>query len=66
MKFHKKIIIYIKNKIFIINVDHDQIIIFFENVNYIISNVFNFQVLNCKIYIYVLKIILRYKFDDRS
>ena len=57
---------YIKNRIFIINVNHEKHITSFENVNKIISNVFNLRALNCKIYTHIFKIIMRHKLDDKS
>ena len=41
-------------------------IILFKYVNDVQSDVFHLKTLNCKVYIYVLKIIIKHKLNDRS
>ena len=56
-------IVYILNRIFIKSKIHN--IIFYEAVNEIPSNVFNFHVLNCFFFVHVPKLSFRQKLDDR-
>ena len=64
--FIVEIVIYIKNKIVIINESNEIAITFYEAINNARSNVFNFRTLKCKIYTYVFKTTSRHKLDDRS
>ena len=54
-----------KNRIIIINKNDNEIIIFYKKINNVVSNINNFRVLDYKIYIYIFKIIKRYKFNNR-
>ena len=60
----KKRVIYIKNRIIITNESDNKIIIFFEDVNGIFSDISNLQTLDCRTYIYIFKIFSRYKLND--
>ena len=56
-------IVYILNRIFIkLNINN---IIFYEVVNGVSSNIFNFRVLNCFFFVHVSKLLFRQKLDDR-
>ena len=63
--FIVEIVIYIKNKIVIFNENNEFATTFYETINNVYSNVFNFRTLKCKIYTFVFKTTTRHKFDDR-
>ena len=58
-------VIYIKNRIIIINESDNEIISFFENVNDVFSDVLNLRTLNCKVYIHIFKTFNRHKLNNR-
>ena len=60
-----KEMIYIKNRIIIINENDNEIIIFFEGVNDVSLNILNLRTLNCRTYTHILKIFNRHKLNDR-
>ena len=57
--------IYIKNRIIILNKNDEEAIIFFENVNDVFLNILNLRALSCRIYTHVFKTINRHKLNNR-
>ena len=57
--------IYIKNRIIILNENNEEAITSFKDVNDVFSDILNLRVLNCRIYTHVLKTFNRYKLNDR-
>ena len=58
-------VIYIKNRIIILNESDEEAITSFENVNDVLSNISNLRALNCRAYTHVFKTFNRYKLNDR-
>ena len=58
-------VIYIKNRIIILNESDEKVITSFENVNDVFSDISNLRALNCRIYTHVLKTFNRHKLNDR-
>ena len=57
--------IYIKNRIIILNENDEKAIIFFKSVNEVFLNISNLRTLNCKVYTHVLKTFNHHKLNNR-